>query len=137
MLKRAESTGCYDFLAEAELTEFIGARKSAYDLIVSADTLCYFGDLTRVVATAAAALRPGGRLIFTVERAPENGTAMKGTYLLNPLGRYSHHEEYVNSIVSGAGLKLECVLNAVLRTEMGLPVEGLVVTARAARTPVF
>jgi predicted TPR repeat methyltransferase len=137
MLKCAESTGCYDFLAEAELTAFIGARKCAYDLIVSADTLCYFGDLTRVMSSAAAALRPGGRFIFTVERAPDVGTAMTGTYRLNPLGRYCHPEKYVSSIVSGAGLKLESIVNAALRTEMGLPVEGLVVTARATPPQVF
>jgi predicted TPR repeat methyltransferase len=131
MLKRAESTGYYDFLAEAELTAFIGARKRAYDLIVSADTLCYFGDLSSVMSTAAAALRPGGRFVFTVERASEGGSAVTGTYRLNPLGRYSHQEKYVSSIVSGSGLKLESMVNAVLRTEMGLPVDGLVVTARA------
>jgi len=131
MLKRAESTGCYDFLVEAELTEFIGARNSAYDLIVSADTLCYFGDLSNVMSTAAAALRPDGRFIFTVERTPEGGTAMTGTYHLNPLGRYSHQENYVSDIVSRAGLKMESIVNAVLRTEMGSPVEGLVVTAKA------
>ncbi len=132
MLKRAETTGCYDFLSEAELTAFIGARKRAYDLIVSADTLCYFGDLSCVMSAAAAALRPGGHFIFTVERAPDAGTSMTGTYRLNPLGRYSHPEKYISRIVCGSGLKLESIVNAELRKEMGLPVAGLLVTARAA-----
>jgi predicted TPR repeat methyltransferase len=132
MLKRAESTGCYDLLVEAELTDFIGSRKSAYDMIVSADTLCYFGNLSKVMSTAAAALRPGGRFIFTVERASdglENTTVE--SYHLNPQGRYSHREKYVRSIVSEAGLKLESIVNAALRKEMGSPVEGLVVTTVA------
>ena len=39
----------------------------AFDVIVSADTLVYFGALEEVVAAAAKALRPGGVLVFTVE----------------------------------------------------------------------
>jgi predicted TPR repeat methyltransferase len=137
MLKRAESTGWYDFLFEAELTAFIYSRKGTYDMIVSADTLCYFGNLTTVMSTAAAALRPGGRFIFTVERSPESEQTSTDGYRLNPQGRYSHRENYVSTIVSGAGLKPESMVKATLRKEMGAPVEGLVVTAVAGEVPAL
>ena len=38
-----------------------------YELVVSADVLCYFGDLKGVLSALAAKTAPGGDLIFTVE----------------------------------------------------------------------
>ncbi len=129
MLERAQSTGCYDALEEAELTGFIGSRRDAYDVIVSADTFCYFGDLQEVMVAVAAALRTGGFFIFTVERAEEGNDTMPAGFRINPSGRYSHQESYVRRVVVEAGLKLESVAHEVLRQEMGSPVAGLVVTA--------
>lgn len=134
MLKRAESTGCYDLLSEEELTAYIGARKSAYDLIASADTLCYFGNLSNLMSAAASALRPGGRFIFTVERVSESATTPADGYRLTPQGRYSHRKNYISCIVSEAGLQLEFIENVELRKEMGAPVEGLLITAVTSHT---
>ncbi|MGB0128634.1 MAG: tetratricopeptide repeat protein, partial [Rhodocyclaceae bacterium] len=69
MLERAQGRGCYDELTKGELAAFLGARRDTYDLIVSADTLVYFGALDAVCEHAAKALRPNGRLVFTVEEA--------------------------------------------------------------------
>jgi predicted TPR repeat methyltransferase len=129
MLKRAKSSGCYDALKEAELTDFIGSRKDAYDIIVSADTLCYFGDLRAVMAAAATAVRPGGFFIFTVERGGEGDDTMPAGFRINPSGRYSHQESYINRIVAEAGMQIKTLAQEVLRQEMGAPVAGLVVTA--------
>jgi predicted TPR repeat methyltransferase len=129
MLVRAQSTGCYDALEEAELTDFIGSRKDAYDVIVSADTLCYFGDLQEVMAAVAVAVRPGGFFIFTVERGEEGDDTMPAGFRINPLGRYSHQESYVSRTVAEAGMELRSVAHGELRQEMGSPVTGLVVTA--------
>jgi predicted TPR repeat methyltransferase len=129
MLARAKSTGCYDALEEAELTDFIGSRKDAYDVIVSADTLCYFGDLSAVMAAAAAAVRPGGFFIFTVEHGEDGDDTMPAGFRLNPLGRYCHQKNYVNRVVVEAGMQNKSVVHGVLRQEMGSPVAGLVVTA--------
>jgi len=129
MLERAKSIGCYDALEEAELTDFISSRKSTYDVIVSADTLCYFGDLQPVVAAVSAALRPGGFFIFTVERCEEGADSIPTGFRINPLGRYSHQESYISRAVEEAGMKLESVTRGALRQEMGAPVPGLIVTA--------
>ncbi len=131
MLARARSTGCYDALAEAELTEFITARPAAYDLIVSADTLCYFGDVGTVMAASAGSLRPGGHFIFTVERGGEADASPAAGYRLNPNGRYCHGEAYVRRVVAATGMGLVSLVHAPLRQEMGAPVAGLVVTAAA------
>ena len=56
----ARKLGTYDELFEAELTAFLAGRPQGFDAIVSADTLCYFGPLERVVEAARAALRADG-----------------------------------------------------------------------------
>ena len=95
-------------------------------MIVSADTLVYFGALEDVVAAAADALRPGGRLIFTVEESIDAGSG--AGYSLSPHGRYNHAREYVERVLADAGLRPE-IVPAELRLEAGDPVAGLVVRA--------
>ena len=55
-------------------------------MIVSADTLVYFGALDEVIAAAAGALRPGGLLIFTLEHGDG---ASAPDYHLETHGRYT------------------------------------------------
>jgi predicted TPR repeat methyltransferase len=131
MLDRARATGLYDALEEAELTDFIGSRDQAYDVIVATDTLCYFGDLQAVISAVAGALRPGGFFIFTVERAEDGEISAREGYRINPLGRYSHQQSYVCRLIEEAGLALKAVVQGALRQEMGAPVPGLIVTAEA------
>jgi predicted TPR repeat methyltransferase len=131
MLARARPRQMYDALTKAELTAFIeGAAPASYDLIVSADTLCYFGDLHPVACAAAKALRPGGWLVFTVEALAGVGEA---GFHLNPHGRYSHRESYLREVLAGAGLVVGELQPAHLRMEGGKPVEGWVVAAHEAR----
>ncbi|MFO7713050.1 tetratricopeptide repeat protein [Desulfosarcina sp.] len=127
MLKRAARTGSYDRLVEAELTAFISECERAYDLIVSADTLCYFGDLQEVFSAAARALRTGGWFIFTLESADALAAANSSDYLIKPQGRYAHTEVYVRHAAQQSGLKPMNISHHVLRQEMGRPVDGLVV----------
>lgn len=129
MLARARKTGFYDTLIEAELTDFLAANSAAYDWIVSADTLCYFGDLREVMVAAAGALRSEGRFVFTVESDEKDTHTSIAGYRLNPNGRYCHRGDYVHRTVSETGLELTEVKRRTLRSEMGLPVVGLVVTA--------
>ena len=91
MLAQAKARGCYDELLADELTHHLQERPAAYDLIVAADTLNYFGVLDDVFASAAAALRPGGLLAFTLEQ----GSAADTDWSLQPHGRYCHSEDYL------------------------------------------
>ena len=58
MLAHAKDKNVYDALVKAELTEYLRTTERAFDLIVSADTLVYFGDLEGVLVAATEALRP-------------------------------------------------------------------------------
>ncbi|MBK3797843.1 tetratricopeptide repeat protein [Azospirillum brasilense] len=125
MLERAAARGLYDALEEAELGAFLSERPAAFDLIVAADVLCYFGALDGVLAQAATALRPGGRLAFTVERLEEGGAPWR----VSPHGRYAHTEDHVRDGLSTAGLTILRLAPDTLRHESGAPVAGLVVLA--------
>jgi len=124
MLEKARGRGHYDELVKAELTEHLRRSPGAFDLVVSGVTLVYFGDLGPVLAAAASALRPGGRLIFTLER--EESEEVR----LNPHGRYSHGEGYVRRALHASGFSDVSCERVHLRVERGTPVEGLLVSAR-------
>ena len=128
MLLRAKDRDCYDRLETAELTAFMKDRPGAYDVIVSADTLCYFGALAEVLAAAATALRPGGHLLFSVEEIRD--AADTDTFVLQPHGRYAHKVEYVGDMLARAGLDRVAVERETLRREGSDEVPGMVVTAQ-------
>ncbi len=130
MLAHAKDQNVYRALIKAELTEYLRDKSEAFDLIVSADTLVYFGDLERAIAAFAAALRPNGLLVFTLEHAMRGGDGID--YRLETHGRYSHARAYVERLLASAGLQPK-ILQAELRMEAGTPVPGLVIRAAKAR----
>ena len=125
MLRRARPRGCYDVLHKAELGHYLRTQPGAFDLVVSADTLCYFGDLHEVLRAAASTLRPAGRVVFTVE-ALDDGSACA----LQPTGRYAHSRGHVLDCLQGAGFAEPCVEPAVSRSEGGRDVAGWLASAR-------
>ncbi|MDK9695581.1 MAG: tetratricopeptide repeat protein [Siculibacillus sp.] len=121
MLVRAEKRGVYDDLIKAELTAMISSETEAWDVVVSADTLCYFGPLDAVVATAAKALRPGGHLLFSLEALDDDPRPHR----LHPgNGRYAHSAAHVEAVAAAAGLDIVVHERTELRMEGGKPVAG-------------
>ena len=109
-----------------ELSAHLRENSEAFDLIVSADTLVYFGDLKGVIAALAGALRPKGMLVFTLEHAA--GDSADAGFRLELHGRYSHTRAYVEQLLTTSGLQSK-IIQAELRMEAGAPVNGLVVYA--------
>jgi predicted TPR repeat methyltransferase len=126
MLAQARARNVYDELVKRELTAYLGDSTGAFDVIVSADTLVYFGLLEDVVEASANALRPGGRLIFTVEELI--GAGSDAGYSISPSGRYGHTPQYLERVLANANLRAE-IVPAELRLEAGDPVPGWVVRA--------
>jgi predicted TPR repeat methyltransferase len=127
MLKRAALRKLYDELFLGELTAFVGALAANWDLVVSADTLVYFGDLAPAMVAAARGLRPGGHLVVTLERASDAAAPLG--FRINPHGRYSHTESYVRGVLAASHLKPLQLTPVHLRLELKKPVEGLLVVA--------
>ncbi|GGA38524.1 tetratricopeptide repeat protein [Dyella nitratireducens] len=129
MIEKARLRGGYDELQEAELTGYLQAQPSAYDIVFSADTLVYFGELQAVLHAAHDALRSGGWLAFTVEVAQGEDERID----LSPSGRYQHTRRHVERALSSAGFSRVSIGHDTLRKEGGQPVTGWV--ALAQRTP--
>lgn len=131
MLDRAQTKGVYSDLYKAELTEFLRLSPAQWDVVLSADTLCYFGDLHEVAAAAAQSLRPSGWLVFTVEALADDAP---DAVAIQPSGRYAHTRRHIETALGAAGLVLSTLRGDVLRQEGGKPVQGWLVAARAPAT---
>jgi len=127
MLDKARARGLYDDLCQAEIASYLQGQPERFDLIVSADTLVYFGLLDAVMTAGGRALRPGGLLCFTLEALDDAET---GDYRLRYHGRYAHASTYVRARLEQAGLTVLRCDRETLRKEGGEPVPGWVVLAR-------
>ena len=126
MMRLAQQRAVYDELEKAELVAYLRLHAAQFHLVVSADTLCYFGDLAEFAQAAFNALRQGGQLVFTVEAI--TGEGVDG-YCLQPHGRYAHARGYLCSVLTDAGFAIEDMDSEILRYESGLPVLGWLVNA--------
>jgi len=127
MLAEAARAGCYAALHEADLLDFLPRHPAAFDLVAAADVLNYLGELGPALRGAAAALRPGGLLAFSVETA----VAGEEGYALGPGLRYRHAVPPLRALLAGAGLTLLAEQAVTLRQEQRRPVPGTLLLARA------
>jgi predicted TPR repeat methyltransferase len=126
MIEKARLRGGYDELEVAELTGYLQTHPSAYDIVLSADTLVYFGELQDVLNAAHSALRAGGWLAFSLEAAEGDDDRVE----LSPSGRYRHTRRYVERVLASAGFVDACIEVDTLRKENGQPVMGWIVLAK-------
>lgn len=129
MIDRARQRTVYDELVIEELCSAMRARPAAFGVVVSADTLVYFGALEEALAACEVCLRgpPSGLLSFTVEAWP--GELEGPPYELQASGRYRHTRAYVEGALRASGFHAVQVTPAVLRKELDRDVSGWVVVA--------
>ena len=128
MLEQARATALYDELACADIEAFLAARREAFDLVVAADVLVYFGDLDALFAQVRAALRPGGWFCFSTESL-EAGAL--GDFVLLPSNRYAHTLPYLQRLAAHHGFALVEAERAAVRSENGMDVIGNLLVLRA------
>eukprot|EP00563_Minutocellus_polymorphus_P003182 CAMPEP_0181028344 /NCGR_PEP_ID=MMETSP1070-20121207/4622_1 /TAXON_ID=265543 /ORGANISM="Minutocellus polymorphus, Strain NH13" /LENGTH=293 /DNA_ID=CAMNT_0023105595 /DNA_START=71 /DNA_END=951 /DNA_ORIENTATION=+ len=115
-LQNAEALDGFGF----DMTSFPSSESEPFDLIVSADVLCYFGDMRGVLKSFANRLAVGGDLIFSTE------TMKAGDYNWVQLQseRYAHCADYVRRMAEDAGLKVVSQMPFTPRMEAGEKVLG-------------
>ena len=115
-------------LSSAELLEGYGSTVASFptthqpfDLIVSADVLCYFGEMGSILKVFADMLAVGGDLIFSTETLGDgdyNWVCLPGSE------RYAHCPDYVARMASEAGLVVVSQESFTPRLEGGEKVLG-------------
>jgi len=130
MLDQAAKRNLYDELHEDEITRFFDSHSSSFDVIVAADTLCYFGVLSDVLGLMRDCLKPSGKIIFTLESLEDSRhhtVDPNAGFGLCPHGRYVHQRDYVTEAMSAAGFENLEISKVVQRNETGRPVQGWLV----------
>jgi predicted TPR repeat methyltransferase len=128
MIAQARQKQIYDELEVGEVAAFLSVQRASgasYDLVLAADVCPYFGDLAPILAAVAQVLSEGALVGFTVETHAGTGA------LLGEKLRYAHGEDHVRGAVAAAGLALQSIDHAAIRTEAAKPVQALIVVAAA------
>ena len=140
------STPLYDGLLAMDLEEMTIANTLqvpgvtrlndavAFDLVVAADVLVYFGRLDAILQTFASVSLPGANLIFSCERA-SNEEAPLGFRLLSS-GRFAHTKEHALEAAQKAGFQLVKYQEIVPRMEKGEAVRGILFTFELSRQQI-
>ncbi|QDV42141.1 Magnesium-protoporphyrin O-methyltransferase [Stieleria neptunia] len=132
MLAKARQRELYDELVEAELTQYLIDCSEQYDLMVSADTLIYIGDLRLTFDAAAAALRPGGAFVFSIEKLESEArqaNANANGFQLGTSGRYQHTEACIRDWLQARGFSVNECIETEVRKEGLEGVTGYLFTA--------
>lgn len=127
MLDRARDRGVYDALVCEELTAYLERQTAAFDLVVAADVLIYFGDLRPVLTRAARSLRPGGLFALSVERGDTDD------YKLLPSGRFAHQAAYIEGLAREVGFETAVSRETTLRREGHARLHGTMFVLRRRR----
>lgn len=120
MVAKARALDLYDELDVGEIVAHLRRFEAAFDLIVAADALVYFGDLSELFTASARALTPGGLFVVTAETSAGEGFRLNGTM------RFSHARAYVEATAAAAGMRRLALAEASTRREAGKDAPGIV-----------
>jgi predicted TPR repeat methyltransferase len=126
MIAGAQARGLYDALAVADARAWLeAAPRTGFNLIIAADTLCYFGDLSPILNAASQALAASGLLTLSVETSEGDGFRLQQTL------RFAHAPTYLEATARAVGLRTRLTRAASARREAGADVPGLIAVFEA------
>ncbi|MFY9970359.1 MAG: methyltransferase [Roseiarcus sp.] len=126
MIARARERGIYDALEVAEATDFLErSAPGAYDCILAADALCYFGDLRPLFQACKLALAADGIFALSFESFEGEGFRLRETR------RFAHAPAYLEATAREAGFRPLLMRAASIRREAARDVPGLVAALEA------
>lgn len=99
MLELAQKSGGYAKLILADADEALGQLgPDSFQAVIAADFFIYIGDVASIFRAVRRTLAPRGVFAFSIEGMD------RGTYRLQPTGRYAHTPDYVWGMAELAGL---------------------------------
>ena len=126
MLEIAEQKNIYSHLICDDICHYMENSEYFFHIMVAADVLTYFGDLTKVFVRIWRSLTPDGLFAFTFSENDLNGE----DFFMAPSGRFVHAYSYVEKVLKSVGFKILSAEKDILRNEAEVPVYGYVVVAR-------
>ncbi len=124
MIEAARARGIYDDLILGDVETVLMLEGRMYDLMASADTMIYLGDLTPTFSGVAHRLEAGGFYIFACESKEGEGWEQTRA------NRFRHSERYLRDEAARAGLEFLTLKRGVLRHEDAEPVAGFAVAVK-------
>jgi predicted TPR repeat methyltransferase len=124
MIEAARARGIYDGLILGDLETVLAEPGPSYDLIVSADTMVYLGDLAPTFSGVVQRLVPSGFYIFACESKQGEGWEQ------TPANRFRHSQAYMRAEATRAGLEFVDIMECSLRHQAGEPVPGFAVALK-------
>ena len=124
MVQKSHDRGIYDNLFVSDIVAWLGEDAQQYDLMLAADTLVYLGELRSLFRNIPRALSPRGYFLFTIEHKSGEG------FELGPKRRWRHSEAYLRAEAAAAGMDVAGLVTCAVRTEAGVPVEGIAAALR-------
>lgn len=118
MLAKAKEKNIYNDLVEGNILDALQKQTTNYNLVISIDTLVYFGDLTLIFENVKKALAEKGIFAFSVESGKDKD------YVLSMTGRYIHNPVYIEEIAKQFDFKVLATQSITGREQDGKPVAG-------------
>ena len=116
----------YDSLEVADATDLLQrSAPGAYDCVLAADALCYFGDLRPLLQTCRRALAAGGVFAFSIESFEGEGFRLQETL------RFAHAPAYLEATARETGFRTLLMRAASTRREASHDAPGLVTALEA------
>jgi predicted TPR repeat methyltransferase len=97
---------------------FLQRNQQTYDVVVSADTLVYIGQLDTLFAGVRQALKLGGCFSFTIEATSAS------TFALKQSKRYGHAMAYIEYLAKRNGMQILAIESDIIRHEQPVPIQG-------------
>jgi len=132
MIEKCRSSNVYHELHVDDIhTLLAGQPPATLDLVISADTFIYVGDLEQVFSLSQAALREGGLFTFSVEDlSNNNSTDTECGFQLVGSGRYSHSPTYIQALSNLHSFYIDVQEAVTVRKELSEGIAGSIFVLR-------
>ena len=121
MLSKAKEKNIYNELHSVDISAYLNDTTLMFDLVVASDVFVYIGNIENIFKQLHNRQNAQGYFVFSVEKSFNHDS-----FHLRSTGRYSHNQDYINSILDNAGYNMIQATPKVIRNEKGSNIEGII-----------